>query len=480
MRLLFAASVGPVQGFIVAARKVRDLYAGSWIVSEVAKAAAKRLQEGGAELIFPNPEIALGPGSEVSVSNKVLAVVESESPRDLARVVEQAARSRVRRLCDQLQDPMRHDERRLVEHVEELLEFYAAWVPFPEGSDYRTCYGELEALLGARKLTKIFTAHKGVTGLPKSSLDGVRETVLPPKERRNQLDTRVREDEELDGTAFLKRFVRLGKGIRFDSVKEIAEAPYRGKAEPGDDLYYGILMADGDGMGAKIGALSKDAQKDLSARLSAFAELVRRRLDDDEYGCMTVFAGGDELIAMVPLHRLPEALEALRLTFQEEVNRLDQEFTISAGVAIVHEMEPLEDAKRLAYSAKQRAKAMTGKNALCITESPRSGAPIHVTEGWDWMLPILSDVISAYLDKKLSYGFGHELWDLLRRTPAELEEAIPDLAVATARHKRESNSAALHLVEANIERLEQLTFMMLAARRVARARKSHEEAGAIA
>ena len=162
------------------------------------------------------------------------------------------------------------------------------------------------------------------------------------------------------------------------------------------------------------------------------------------------------------------------------MNRLDHEFTISAGVAIVHEMEPLEDAKRLAYSAKQRAKAMTGKNALCITESPRSGAPIHVTEGWDWMLPILSDVISAYLDKKLSYGFGHELWDLLRRTPAELEEAIPDLAVATARHKRESNSAALHLVEANIERLEQLTFMMLAARRVARARKSHEEAGAIA
>jgi len=37
MKYLFFASMGPVQSFIAAARKVRDLYAGSWILSEVAK-----------------------------------------------------------------------------------------------------------------------------------------------------------------------------------------------------------------------------------------------------------------------------------------------------------------------------------------------------------------------------------------------------------------------------------------------------------
>lgn len=41
-------SIGPVQEFIASARRSRDLWSGSWLLSEMAKAAAKSLFEAGA------------------------------------------------------------------------------------------------------------------------------------------------------------------------------------------------------------------------------------------------------------------------------------------------------------------------------------------------------------------------------------------------------------------------------------------------
>jgi CRISPR-associated protein Cmr2 len=471
MRFLMAASVGPVQGFIAAARKTRDLYAGSWILSEVAKAAAKRLaEEARTELVFPSILNVddLMPRSALTVSNKILAVVHVDSPRELASEAEKAARLLLRELCGDLRDHPGHHEARMLEHVEEMLEFYAAWVPFPDGGDYKTLYAEVEALLTARKTTRAFRQHMGTPGLLKSSLDGMRETILLDSRERRRTDTRVDENEELDGTGFLKRFVRLNNDVRFESVKQLAEMPYGGNRKQGDDLYYAILMADGDTMGKAIGQMGRDEQREFSKRLSIFADAVRRGLDADP-GCMTVFAGGDELIVMIALHRLTEALEIVRTSFQEIVCAGGKQFTISAGAAIVHEMEPLDEAREMARVAKKTAKDLRGKNALCMTEAPRSGAPVTVAGHWDWMLPTLRDVVTAYAEKRLSYGFGHELWDVLNRTPKELDDTLPDLALALAKHKKESNSAAKGLVEKDKEQLGDLMKMMLVARKVARA-----------
>jgi CRISPR-associated protein Cmr2 len=243
-------------------------------------------------------------------------------------------------------------------------------------------------------------------------------------------------------------------------VKEIA-------SRAGDDSYYGILMIDGDSMGNAISGLGKRGQQALSQRLSMFASGIRENLD--RLSCMPVFAGGDELIAMIPLHRVVQTMEAVQNTFREIVCVDGANFTISAGLAIVHEMEPLDGARELAQKAKKSAKELTGKNALCITEAPRSGAAVSVAGRWDWMLPRLRKIVTAYAAKKLSYGFGHELWDVLHRTPNEIEEARPDLAMALAKHKRESNSAAAELVDANRDRLDDLMALMLVARKVARA-----------
>lgn len=53
MTHLFHFALSPVQSFIAQARKAQDLYAGSRILSELARAAAKKAKENDIELIFP-------------------------------------------------------------------------------------------------------------------------------------------------------------------------------------------------------------------------------------------------------------------------------------------------------------------------------------------------------------------------------------------------------------------------------------------
>ena len=50
---LVSISIGPVQDFIAQARRSRDLWFGSHILSEISRAAAKAVAERGGKLIFP-------------------------------------------------------------------------------------------------------------------------------------------------------------------------------------------------------------------------------------------------------------------------------------------------------------------------------------------------------------------------------------------------------------------------------------------
>ena len=50
---LVSLSIGPVQDFIAQARRSRDLWFGSHILSEISRSAAKAVAENGGKLIFP-------------------------------------------------------------------------------------------------------------------------------------------------------------------------------------------------------------------------------------------------------------------------------------------------------------------------------------------------------------------------------------------------------------------------------------------
>src|SRR5579885_1733207 len=97
---LFLVSIGPVQTFIASARRSRDLWFGSTLLSELARVAAEKIDrsQGEDSLIFPSISPSeLQAEQPVNVANKIIARIH-QSPTELAREVRTAIFNRLHQL----------------------------------------------------------------------------------------------------------------------------------------------------------------------------------------------------------------------------------------------------------------------------------------------------------------------------------------------------------------------------------------------
>jgi CRISPR-associated protein Cmr2 len=260
---LYVLSIGPVQDFIAAARRTRDLWLGSHLLSEISKAAAKRIDDEGGRLIFPNlKKEKLEPSSSPdapNVANIILAELklpDQEDPSHLNKRAQAAAQDEweqyakgAKHLVENLSEVF-VDDNIWKEQVVGVLEFYSAWVPMPERKeDYQKARNRLMGLLAGRKSTRNFFQAKGHAQIPKSSLDGARESVIQkdsniPKELA--LKMRLQAGEELCAIGLTKRLggkraEEMANGEKkvleaFPSVVRVALDPWiRGLRQSGDD-----------------------------------------------------------------------------------------------------------------------------------------------------------------------------------------------------------------------------------------------------
>lgn len=262
-RYIILIAVGPVQTFIAAARKLRDLWFGSDMLSELSKCVARSLADQGCELIFPSPLNAsdLAEHSQLLVANKVLAL--SQEISDPERMVEKTRedfdaffRSRFEAAKSKLGDDFSTciDGALFNQQRPDIGEFYAVWTPF-DAAKYKESREQAEALLASRKTVRNFIQPGwDGSGRKKSSLDGVRESVLDSGERsRKKLIRRflLNPGEELDAIGLVKRCARRTgqRTLRFESLTSLALGPYlqgirlSGKAEIVDQI---SRIADGN------------------------------------------------------------------------------------------------------------------------------------------------------------------------------------------------------------------------------------------
>lgn len=223
---LYVLSIGPVQDFIVAARRTRDLWFGSHLLSEISKAAAKEIA-GSGELIFPALETGdreLEPNPKpgaFNVANIILAKLnKGVNPIKLNELAKEAARKEWMRYAEGAKDLADHlapgfvREEMWKEQVCDVIEFYSAWVPFRDDHPeyYRKDRERLMRLLDGRKAIRNFDQPKRkYPGIPKSSLDGARESILEkskdiPKEL--VLKMRLQAGEQLCAVGLTKRLGR--------------------------------------------------------------------------------------------------------------------------------------------------------------------------------------------------------------------------------------------------------------------------------
>ena len=246
---LLLLSIGPVQQFIAQARRTRDLWFGSHVLSEVCKAAARALAHSpGTTLVFPAldrdaPELEQSDdpydhGVPVyNVANKILALVTG-APRTVADRARAAAQTRFVDwglfIFDTRSQLVESDMREsALEQLDTFLEIYALWTPcHPERPDeYRYRRAQLEAELLARKTLHDFGPWCAqIGGVQKSSLDGARESVLK-QNRGNDASWRryhIGKREQLDAIGLLKR--TGGRPEQFVPIPTIGLLPWLERA----------------------------------------------------------------------------------------------------------------------------------------------------------------------------------------------------------------------------------------------------------
>lgn len=523
---LATLAIGPVQGFIAAARRSRDLWFGSYLLSEASKAAALRLaSESGTILIFPHADLAdLQPDTPLQVANKILAQVETDDPAALVEAAKQAARHiwrlHARGVVQAIRSSRGNPLRKKLWRAQsrDIFEFYAAWVPLANPAQYRDQRQRLEALLAARKNSRDFFPSDAdpaeARGQHKSSLDGLRESVLDSRNFTPNLRRRwgINDTEELDCPGLVKRvgsllslkferftplsriavdpwirgLARTGGGpecltalnetlnilvpqglasrvkgneeqyrdlpydgqLLYPFRLETAQAEYRNQPEGQAVLtilnaqlqpvwqafqepqpYLAILTADGDRMGESLEKIRElSTHQAISTVLSSFARWVPEEVRRHCGHC--IYAGGDELLALLPLDQAIACAAALATAFHERVQEVFNSLppaehpevlpTLSVGVTINHFLEPLGSVLQRARRAEKLAKGddqENPRNALAVILKPRSGAEIAVRRRWEG---------SPEIDfEKWVRAFQHNT--LPDRTPYLLRQAAPTL-----------------------------------------------------
>lgn len=198
-------------------------------------------------------------------------------------------------------------------------------------------------------------------------------------------------------------------GLR--ALEESLERLYAHVGPP--SAYYGLLMLDGDQLGR---LLSTAGEATLSRALGAFTRTVPGTIA--AAGGVTVYAGGDDVLALLPLPSAVRTSAALRASYGAAFQGLS-EATASASLLLVSDGVPLRSALELGRQALEAdAKDGNGRDSVVIrTVDSHLGGVCWVTTWFDRQGESVTSALEQLTDR-LSAASG----DLARSFPHKLEE----------------------------------------------------------
>ncbi|OBZ15748.1 type III-B CRISPR-associated protein Cas10/Cmr2 [Bacillus sp. FJAT-27264] len=258
-------SIGPVQDFIAQARKTRDLWFGSHLLSQLGVAGAMEFQKLGGELIFPalDKQVTEEDAPNIHAPNKILGIIETDDPNRVAWKVRYAISGAWHSFANEAEGVIQEsiNPGTWKRQISDFVEFYAAWT-IVDTTPYAEVLQNTEALLAARKTLRDFRQNDpGVMfGEVKSSLDGGRESVLLKKDKvmQNLASFGIKPRETLDAISLVKRLskhIEVGKEKEFPSVCDIAFLPFHQSLRKNTKLrniaqsYYGKVQNFGASRG---------------------------------------------------------------------------------------------------------------------------------------------------------------------------------------------------------------------------------------
>lgn len=500
--MVLVLSFGPVQGFLKAGRKTRDLAWGSRLLSKVVAAAARAVAaQPRTTLVAPAAGDLDG---HLPVANKIVAQVPADSVPDVVAAARTAAENALREIADAALGraaAISVDRPLFDTQVARFLEIVHAAAPLADS--FGAARERAERALDGRKALRDFSGYAGRPGRPKASVDGRLESVFnrtaldaighrfgpamfTPSEQLDAMGTvrrlwepadyeraawpstagiavsgwvsaarstpagmqRLTEADELrrklnralrDAPEFealggdfswlltpsdysrptLERFLANAAADAHAVVAELQREFDRGVAKlrslrprpPTAYPYYAIVSADGDRVGAALAQLAsiEDHQQAVRA-LAGFAGSVEGLATDT---VRVVYAGGDDVLALMPVDDALPFCQRLATEFDRAVARVpwrDGAPTLSSGFAIVHAHDALQAGIELARGVERAAKE-DGWNRVGIVLSKRSGADIRLVLPRE-RLDAFVALATALARGEAPRGLAYELRDL--------------------------------------------------------------------
>jgi CRISPR-associated protein Cmr2 len=279
-------------------------------------------------------------------------------------------------------------------------------------------------------------------------------------------------------------------GAARESLRRLLDAAMEGGI-PSPPKYYAALMMDGDRAGqwlsgthkglATLGSvLHPEVQRQLeslphwrdllnerrlmtpavhaaiSDALARFALKLVRFVVEQRYCGRVVYAGGDDVLALLPLDQALSAARELRALFSGEVKHqkalvefaADEALPVafgdgqvsgylvnserpakdiiptmgptasaSIGIAIAHHLQPLDAALQAMREAEHAAKETYDRNALCIYLLKRSGEEARVGAKWFYddvpqdTVAMWSDICERFKSGRLAMKLAHAVFE---------------------------------------------------------------------
>jgi CRISPR-associated protein Cmr2 len=467
MRYLTLFTIGPVQGFIAQARKLQDLYSGSYLLSYLSKMTMQKAKEMGALILFPNTEQFTLTQQE-SAPNRFLMKLDKDTPAQLSEFcssleayLRQVWRDIAKEILKNTKLKCSHD---VQVQIDSLLQVYYASENYLAGEKFNVCYQNVMQRIGSAKILRGFQQMDEPAGRKcnlmyeynalfyRKSKKFLTKSAQQVKGRQDfSLEKYIDENETLGAIAFVKRCLRFAISEFNDSYPSVfdiyemyGDKLYLNEKEPKTEAekieaasdkhgYYAMVMFDGDDMGKWYSKPDDNGVKQeeierfqvyLSSKISDFATVDTRSIVNwsERKNGVVIYAGGEDFLGALNIRKIFSTLQELHKKFcmidLSEYTNQKVNLTFSAGIVIAHVKTPLPLVLELAREAEKQAKTHEGKDAFCLTIARRSGEMTRFVQPFQFneknSLEIFDRLVEIIIKEDLSVKFIYQLSEELQ------------------------------------------------------------------
>ena len=413
----YGITVGPISHTINLTSSPGGLWMASFLFSYIVKKLVKKLTVAGVEILIPTLEDENQSSKVGSYPDHIIfsGEIEGNQINSIINEVKEEIASMLFECWEKSNEGNdEYNESSVKDYINKYINIYCVKVGNLNGDEI---FCEVSKFLDNLELSRNYIHQDNAFFLDLFSGEEERKNEYI----KNFLEV-IKEKENV------RSQVRVNRNGRIKKIDEIAKID--GNEDRKINDYYAIVFADGDNMTTTFASLNDDKKNDngdkknndkkvinFSAACLKYTKKCAELIGD--YGGVTIFAGGDDLLFLAPLANqndktLFDLFDEIRKAFVDNLLKKNDETdndnkkseetknepTVSFGVAITYKKFPIYEGLQLAQTMLFNYAKTDPKNNLAIKLSKASGQTIGLIFNNDSKsLEIFNKILKNYFIK---------------------------------------------------------------------------------